>query len=1029
MSESILKALMQLFAIVADAGTEEGVVSPSRKIVDGYLQQQLNKELLEEYLRIYDEFVAKHHKKKGEKRLASNSVKVLRICEQINDELRQDQKMLVLLQLIEYVSFGENVSEMELQFIQTVAETFNISKEEYLNAKEFLFDNIALVSEKEKLLTIDSFGPPDNKDIKYIFNENLRGQIVFLYIKSTNMYACRYSGKSSLFMNGRNLKPRWGYIFPAGGSIRGPKVNTIYYSDVAGKFLHDESKAKIEYAARDVEFRFKNSENGIQKFNFTAQSGQLIGVMGGSGAGKSTLLNVFNGNLKPQKGAVMINGIDIYNEKEKVKGIIGFVPQDDLLIEELTVYQNLYYSAKLCFDNFNEKEIDVAVSKVLQDLDLYEIRDLKVGGPLNKFISGGQRKRLNIALELIREPSVLFVDEPTSGLSSMDSEMVMDLLKEQSLKGKLLLINIHQPSSDIYKMFDRILIMDKGGHAIYYGNPIDAVTYFKKMTNHVNAEEGECITCGNVNPEQVLQIVEAKVVDEYGKLTRNRKVSSKEWHNLYKENIESKLNNEVTKETIPENKFKIPGVLKQFKIFTTRDILSKLTNRQYVLLTFLEAPLLAVILGYFTKYISGDFYIFSENENLPAYVFMAVVVSLFLGMTISAEEIIKDKKIQQREQFLNLSRTGYLYSKIIIMFGISAIQTITFVLIGNLILGASSMNLNYWLVLFTTSCFANMLGLNISAALNSVVTIYILIPFILVPQLLLSGVIVKFDKLHKNFSSVEFVPFAGDMMTSRWAYEAIMVSQFKDNKYEKHFFDIEKEISYNSFKCNYLIPDLISKIDKCENILTDASKKEDLSKNLLILYNEITKIHKTEYDKEFKSLDDLQPGKFTVQTAEKLRTYLDKVKKFFSKQLSARETDKDNKYRELVEKFGSKEALEEFKKNYHNEQVANICLNAQEIRKTCEENNHIVQTMNPIFKDPVSKIGRAHMYAPVKKLFGLKIDTYWFNIAFIWLTTLMMYFVLSFNLLKKGLDFLENMKLFKVVKKISSNKPDKNGKE
>jgi len=322
-----------------------------------------------------------------------------------------------------------------------------------------------------------------------------------------------------------------------------------------------------------------------------------------------------------------------------------------------------------------------------------------------------------------------------------------------------------------------------------------------------------------------------------------------------------------------------------------------------------------------------------------------------------------------------------------------------------------------------------MLGLNISAALNSVVTIYILIPFILVPQLLLSGVIVKFDKLHKNFSSVEFVPFAGDMMTSRWAYEAIMVSQFKDNKYEKHFFDIEKEISYNSFKCNYLIPDLISKIDKCENILTDASKKEDLSKNLLILYNEITKIHKTEYDKEFKSLDDLQPGKFTVQTAEKLRTYLDKVKKFFSKQLSARETDKDNKYRELVEKFGSKEALEEFKKNYHNEQVANICLNAQEIRKTCEENNHIVQTMNPIFKDPVSKIGRAHMYAPVKKLFGLKIDTYWFNIAFIWLTTLMMYFVLSFNLLKKGLDFLENMKLFKVVKKISSNKPDKNGKE
>ena len=201
--------------------------------------------------------------------------------------------------------------------------------------------------------------------------------------------------------------------------------------------------------------------------------GQLIGILGGSGVGKSTLLNVLNGNYIPSSGKILINGFNLHIDKEKLQGIIGFVPQDDLLIEELSVFQNLYYNAKLCMANMPETELKRTVDKLLEDLDLYEIRNLTVGSPLNKFISGGQRKRLNIALELIREPMVLFVDEPTSGLSSMDSEMVMDLLKEQALKGKLVIVNIHQPSSEIYKMFDKLLILDRGGYMIYYGNPID----------------------------------------------------------------------------------------------------------------------------------------------------------------------------------------------------------------------------------------------------------------------------------------------------------------------------------------------------------------------------------------------------------------------------------------------------------------------------------------------------------------------------------------------------------------------------
>jgi len=302
-------------------------------------------------------------------------------------------------------------------------------------------------------------------------------------------------------------------------------------------------------------FRFKNSDNGIRNFTFYEEYGQLVGIMGGSGVGKSTLLNVLNGNLKPLMGEVLINGYNLYDEEDKkvLQGVIGYVPQDDLLIEELTVFQNLYFNARLCLNKFPESKIEEVVNNILDDLDLREIKELKVGSPLNKVISGGQRKRVNIALELIREPSILFIDEPTSGLSSVDSEVVMNLLKEQTFKGKLIIVNIHQPSSDLYKMFDKVIILDKGGYQIYYGNPGEAIIYFKSMSHHANAEEDQCTKCGNVNPDQVLQIIEGKVLNENGKPTRTRKVSPKEWFEMFREKLNPDHETKSLKEKIPEN--------------------------------------------------------------------------------------------------------------------------------------------------------------------------------------------------------------------------------------------------------------------------------------------------------------------------------------------------------------------------------------------------------------------------------------------------------------------------------------------
>lgn len=275
----------------------------------------------------------------------------------------------------------------------------------------------------------------------------------------------------------------------------------------------------------------------------------------------------------------------------------------------------------------------------------------------------------------------MFVDEPTSGLSSRDSENVIDLLKELSLKGKLIFVVIHQPSSDIYKKFDKMYFMDTGGYPIYYGNPIEAVVYFKEATNQINSDQGQCGECGNVNPEQIFDIIEARVVNEYGKLTNKRKVSPTQWAELYQSSFHIKFHEDLS--NAAPSSLKIPSKIKQWFIYTVRDLKSKISNTQYLSINLLEGPFLALLLAFIIRYndAPGDGYLFRYNENVPAYILISIVVSLFMGLSVSAEEIIRDRKIMKREQFLSLSKTSYLFSKIGILFMLSAIQTFTLSLI------------------------------------------------------------------------------------------------------------------------------------------------------------------------------------------------------------------------------------------------------------------------------------------------------------------------------------------------------------
>jgi len=1015
MSEPILKALMQLFALISDVHGKAGISSKGKDIVKLFLSLHLNNEMVLRYMAMFDEYLLLYTSEditrgsiKDRKHTSLTAMRILAICEKINEELHQKQKLYVLVQLIDFILFSAEITENELDFLETVSTAFNIPSVEYQNIKSFIFNSVNDTPERNMLMIIDNRNDCKQEGVKHLYRENLKGKIILLYIASTNLYFLRYTGNVNMFLNGQNIFPGHTYTFDHGSTIRSSGINTIFYNDVYSGFTKEAFKHKIFIDATDVCLRFKNSENGIQNLNFHEESGNLVGILGGSGVGKTTLLNVLSGIAKPQSGEVLINGFNLYSEDEKdyLKGVIGFVPQDDLLIEELTVFQNLYYNARMCLANLPEPRLTEIVEKTLIDLDLDEIRNLKVGNVLNKIISGGQRKRLNIALELIREPTILFVDEPTSGLSSVDSEIVMNLLKEQTYKGKLVIINIHQPGSDLYKMFDKIMIIDKGGHQIFYGNSTEAIIYFKTKASFANADEDKCITCGNVNADQLLQIIEAKVVNEHGKPTHIRKVSPHEWAERYQFDTGSLKQKKYNGNRIlPENYFSIPGFLKQSKIFFIRDILSKLANRQYVLISLFGAPLLAFLLAYFTKYADGEAYLFSENENLPAYLFMCVITSLFLGLIISAEEIVRDRRILKRESFLNLSWFSYLNSKIMIMFLISAIQTISFILIGNFILEIKGMTISYWIVLFSISCFANMMGLNISSAFNSVITIYILIPFIIIPQLLFSGVMVKFDKLHKsNLSSDEYVPIIGEMMPARWAFEALAVEQFKNNKYERIFFKNNMKISQNDWYANYLIYALKRDLWECKDNTQNRGTVAGDYYKLNYYIDELSRL--AGFSSNFGDWKaSLNEEKFNPVVAKETENYLDSLATHFRIIRKNEMTSKDK-----VEIKIGRDELISLKNHYENIELKKLLLGEMILEKKIESPEKIIQNFQPVYMKPLSKYGRAQFYAPNKQVGNIQVDTFWFNIMVLWVVTSGLYITLYFNLLQRLVTWFENLR-------------------
>ena len=949
MTDVILSSFISLFALFGKV--EQVDEERAKEMLVSYLRRQFGIRNIDLYLDLYSDMRMAYEMTDD----LNTQDTVRSICSNLQTDIRNTEKALLLLRLLEFCADDDGFTDV---MFRTMAEQFNIPDEQYNNFMDYV----------------------NNKPTEHVILHQLEGfdgQLKTLLDPFTGLLMFTYMGNDTVLLNDVPVLSGCYQVWLQSSVLKGKSGRPVYYSSIISCYDKSDNKVEsVEFCGRNVTFRFPGSDNGMHNLSFNLHNGELLAIMGGSGTGKTTLLSLLNGSMKPQEGTITINGHDI--SEPEAKALIGYVPQDDLLIEELTVYQNLWFTAKLCFEGMAEEELDRRVMKTLKDLGLDAVKDLKAGSAINKYISGGQRKRLNIALELIREPAVLFLDEPTSGLSSADTEKVINLLKEQTLKGKLIIVNIHQPSSDVYKLFDRLWLLDRGGYPVFDGNPIDAITYFKEAAHYADAETSACPMCGNVNPEIVLNIIDEKTLNSNGEISDERKMTPQEWHELYLKNRPELPAPAVS--NVPSSDQKKPGVLKQFAIFLHRNFKTKITNVQYLCITLLQAPLLAVVCAFLTRYAPPEGYSVMDNKNLVSYFFMAVIVATFTGMSGSAEEIIKDRALLKREQFLHLSYGSYIWSKIVYMAFVSLIQTLLFIVVGNAIMELHGLFTTWWLILFMTALLANLTGLLLSQCLNSVVAIYISIPMLLIPQILLCGLVVSFSDLTPK-STTGNVPIVGDLIPSRWSYEALAVTSFTDNEYERNFFELDKK----KYETQYYNMGLLYELQSQLETMKDEQKrgKESTVDHMAVIRTNLPLI--TAYC-------DMKPYSGD-ESYQSLYDYMREAENILSKRSNEISLKADALTSSYIRQNG-KEALLDLKRQNYNIKLEDCVIGADQRRMLDIIDNYAVPRTGLIFLTPQSTIGRAPFYSSEKIVGQWHIKTLWFNMAMLLLmciiTTLML---------------------------------------
>src|SRR5947199_8498572 len=392
------------------------------------------------------------------------------------------------------------------------------------------------------------------------------------------------------------------------------------------RIIEEERNIIRTLEVNEVTHRFSKYEIGLEGISFNVTRGELVCVMGASGSGKSTLLKVLAGQIQSTSGDVLLNGQSLYPNLDALKRYISYMPQQDAFDEHLTIGENLQFAAAIRSPHLSRRDRTRRLDAKLIELGLGERRDAVVGSAEKKTLSGGERKRLNIGLDMIGMSDVYLFDEPTSGLSSKDSEHVMEIIRSMA-HNKIVIVTIHQPSSKIFQMFHKAILLDKGGRLVFFGTPSDMLRYFAEAEHQHQfaAELGACPSCGTTRPEFIFDVLETPLRDisgdviyeenNRGQLVAARRYSPEFWRDKYEafrliqdvKQVSLRRNPVSPLPVAPTGKRKRALIRwrdewTQLRTLLQRSFMSKLRNRGNLVITMGVAPILAVLIATLLRY-------------------------------------------------------------------------------------------------------------------------------------------------------------------------------------------------------------------------------------------------------------------------------------------------------------------------------------------------------------------------------------------------------------------------------------------
>lgn len=580
----------------------------------------------------------------------------------------------------------------------------------------------------------------------------------------------------------------------------------------------DEERTLIEsLRVEDLIHDFGVNSRALDHVNFEVKRGEMLCIIGPSGSGKSTLLAVLSGQREPTRGKVKLNGFSLYGQRESLVPFIAHMPQEEALNPQLTVREHLRHAVTIRRPALSLAEHERRVDSMIAELGLQAIARRRVGAAGDKTLSGGERGRLNLGLDLGSRAEVFLFDEPISGLSSKDSEHVAEALRSLA-RDKIVVASLHRPGAPVLRLFDKVLLLDNGGRLAFFGTPTAMVGYFRDACEELGIVHQAITTKAALGADFVFDVLETPLssLGGGGAVGGARRFPPSFWQERFESlDLMRSLSQPragalaAGDDELDHDKLPLPpkpakrtqAVIAVFATHFLRSFLSKFRNRGTLYATCLEAPLLAALTAITLRSSPQGAYEFGTALHIPAYLFLSATVAMFLGLTNSATEILRDRPVLRRERNIQPGAMSYVLAKFSALALLAAAQCIIYLIVGNHFLEISGMLLYHWLWMTLTACTGTALALLVSSFVTTERAALTAVPLLLVPQMLLAGALVSYKEMNRGLfkDSREVrerggIPVPAVIMPLRYAYEAMIVSQAVRNPFEVERIRMQRKI-------------------------------------------------------------------------------------------------------------------------------------------------------------------------------------------------------------------------------------------